>query len=66
MDKEVIAKKLIDLRGSQSREEVSEALGISVSTLQMYENAKRIPKDVIKIKIAKYYNQSVGNIFFGN
>lgn len=64
MNKEVIAKKLTELRGERTREEVSNVLGISVSTLQMYENGQRIPRDVIKIKIAEYYQKSVGDIFF--
>ncbi len=64
MDKKTIAKKLLDLRESKSREEVSNELGISVSALQMYENGQRIPKDEIKIKIANYYKKSVQEIFF--
>ncbi|WP_445505744.1 helix-turn-helix transcriptional regulator [Niallia sp. 03091] len=64
MDKKTIAKKLLDLRESKSREEVSNELGISISALQMYENGQRIPKDEIKIKIANYYKKSVQEIFF--
>ncbi|WP_445486460.1 helix-turn-helix transcriptional regulator [Niallia sp. 03133] len=64
MDKKNIARKLLDLRGSKSREEVSNELGISVSALQMYENGQRIPKDEIKIKIASYYKKTVQEIFF--
>ncbi|PGU99209.1 transcriptional regulator, partial [Bacillus cereus] len=41
---------LINLRNEKSREEVARAVGISVSTLQMYENGQRIPRDNIKIK----------------
>lgn len=66
MNKENIAKKLTELRGERTREEVSNALNISVSTLQMYENGQRIPRDIIKIKIADYYQKSVGEIFFAN
>lgn len=64
MQKEKIAKKLISLRGNRSREEVSEALNISISALQMYENGQRIPRDEIKIRIANFYNTSVQQIFF--
>lgn len=66
MNKESIARKLTELRGERTREEVSNALNISVSTLQMYENGQRIPRDIIKIKIADYYQKSVGEIFFAN
>jgi len=64
MDKQVIARKLLNLRGTKPREEVSNDLGISVSALQMYENGQRIPKDEIKIKIANYYRKTVQEIFF--
>lgn len=62
--REIIAKRLIILRGEASREETAQAIGISISALQMYENAQRVPKDEIKMKIAKHYKQSVQSIFF--
>ncbi|WP_340004452.1 helix-turn-helix transcriptional regulator [Paenibacillus sp. FSL K6-0276] len=62
--KELIAKRLILLRGEASREETANAIGISISALQMYENAQRVPKDEIKVKIAKHYKRSVQSIFF--
>ncbi|PFJ82554.1 helix-turn-helix domain-containing protein, partial [Bacillus cereus] len=43
MNYERVAKNLINLRNEKSREEVARAVGISVSTLQMYENGQRIP-----------------------
>lgn len=62
--KELIAKRLLQLRGDVSREETASAIGISVSALQMYENAQRIPKDSIKIRIANHYQRTVQAIFF--
>lgn len=64
MDKEVIAKRLISLRGDKTQVDVAKALGISQSTYAMYETGKRIPTDEIKIKIATYYNSTVQDIFF--
>lgn len=64
MNKELIGKKLLVLRGNRTREEVAEAVNISVSALQMYENGKRIPRDDIKIKLAGYFGTSVQEIFF--
>lgn len=66
MNNELIAKKLIELRGKRSRETVANACGISVSALAMYEQGERIPRDDIKIKLAKYYNRSVNFIFLPN
>lgn len=63
MNYERVAKNLINLRNRKSREEVARAVGISVSTLQMYENGQRIPRDNIKIKLANFYGVTVQTIF---
>ena len=47
-----------------SRETVADAVGISVSAISMYENGERIPRDVVKVKLASYYGKSVQEIFF--
>lgn len=64
MDKKLIGKKLLKLRGGISREVVCKDLNISVSALQMYENGQRIPRDEIKVRLAEYYNTTVQEIFF--
>lgn len=52
------------LRGKRSRAEVAEILDISVSTLQMYENGNRVPRDETKKKLADLYQTSVEALFF--
>jgi putative transcriptional regulator len=64
LDKVAIGKKLLDLRGDKSRDEVAANVNISVSALQMYENGQRIPRDEIKVRLAVYYNTTVQDIFF--
>lgn len=64
MDKVTYAEKLKKLRAEKSREEVANSCGISVSALQMYETAKRVPRDEIKVKLANYYDTTVQDIFF--
>lgn len=64
MQANIIAERLVELRGCKSREEVAYNVGISVSALTMYETGKRIPRDEIKIKLARYYNTSIEAIFF--
>lgn len=59
-----IAKKLVELRGNRPREEVANAVGVSVSAISMYENGLRVPRDDIKIRIADFYNVTVQEIFF--
>lgn len=66
MNNKIMAEKLRKLRGNKSRQEVAEACGISVSALAMYEAGERVPRDEIKIKLAKFYNRSVNYIFFTN
>lgn len=61
---EIVAEKLVKLRGDKSRETVAKACGISISALAMYERGERIPRDDIKVRLAEYYNRSVNFIFF--
>lgn len=63
---EGIGARLRELRGSKSITEVANAIGIAQSTLSMYENGERIPRDSIKIKLAKYYGVSIEMLFFTN
>lgn len=57
-------KRLVVLRGDKSQEAVAKDVGISTSALGMYETEQRIPRDEIKIALAKYYNTTVEAIFF--
>lgn len=66
LNSELIAQRLIELGGNKSRETVAKACGISVSALAMYEQGERIPRDDIKIRLAKYYKRSVNFIFLLN
>jgi transcriptional regulator with XRE-family HTH domain len=64
MDAVDIGKRLIELRGNRTQEEVARANDISVSAIGMYERGERIPRDELKIRLAAYYNKSVQEIFF--
>lgn len=64
MNAKEIGKRLIELRGKKTQEEVAKAIDISVSALSMYERGERIPRDNIKIRIASYYQQPVHVIFY--
>lgn len=55
--------RLVELRGDRTQEEVARELNIAGSTLSMYERGERIPRDTIKIRIAKYYNKPIYDIF---
>lgn len=64
MDACAIGKTLVKLRGNKTQEEVARDIGISASALSMYERGERIPRDNIKIRIAKYYKKPIHKIFF--
>ena len=64
MDTEKIAQKLVSLRGNKSLKEVAEANGISISALSMYEAGNRIPRDEIKVRLAKYYGSTHSRRYF--
>lgn len=64
MNKESIAKRLVELRGETSQKDVANAVGISISALAMYESGQRIPRDEIKVRLADYFNVSIESIFY--
>lgn len=59
-----IGQRLSNLRGNRTLKEVANAVGISVSALAMYETGKRVPRDEIKVMLARYFNTSVEAPFF--
>lgn len=64
MDSKLIGQRLSELRKDKPREDVAAALGVTVSALGMYERGERVPRDEIKVKIAKYYGVSIQDLFF--
>ena len=57
-------KKMKELRGSKTKLEVSKALNVTYSSYSKYEREERVPRDDVKMRIANYYNTTVGDIFF--
>lgn len=64
MDRYGIGAKLSELRADRSRQEVAEAVGVSISALGMYERGERIPRDDIKRSLSDYYGVSIEALFF--
>ncbi|MEG1758618.1 MAG: helix-turn-helix transcriptional regulator [Oscillospiraceae bacterium] len=60
------AQKLLQCRGAKRREEVANAINISVSALAMYEQGGRNPRDEVKVALAQYYGKSVEELFFAS
>ena len=63
-DKKIIGERLKNLRGDIPRLSICEDVGISESALAMYETGQRIPRDEIKVALARRYNTTVGALFF--
>lgn len=64
MDGKQIGKRLRELRGNKTIQDVSDETGIGWSTICMYELGQRIPTDDNKIVLAKYYGTTVQELFF--
>ena len=64
MDAKAIGQRLIKLRGNRTQEEIARAVGSSVSAIGMYERGERIPRDEVKLAIAKYFDTTVQAIFY--
>lgn len=68
MDESIRAKetgeRLRKLRAERGQAEVAEAIGVSTMAISQYETGKRIPQDKIKVKLARYFGQSVESLFY--
>lgn len=66
MENKTYSSKLIELRKKKgmSRAKVANEIGVSRSAVAMYERGERVPKDDIKVKLAKFYNKSIAFIFY--
>lgn len=60
----MIRKKLMDLRGDESRQKVSKELGITPQALGMIERGDRTPSLELAKKIADYYGVTIEEVFF--
>ena len=64
VDRERLGGYLKALRGNRTQKEVAEAVGVTAMAISQYEQGERIPNDEMKIKLARYFQRSVEEIFF--
>ena len=64
MEPKEIGKRLQELRGKRNQDEVAFACGISPAAVGMYERGERVPRDEIKIRLARYFGVSVEDLFY--
>lgn len=60
-----IGEKLKELRGNRSQDEMAKEIGVTKSSWAKYERNERVPRDEVKIRIAKFFKKTVQEIFFG-
>ena len=56
--------KIRAMRGTESQQALADKLNISKSALAMYERGERIPRDEVKVRIARHFGVSIESIFF--
>ena len=68
MDREKIGARLRMLRKEKGEtlESASDEIGISKSSLAMYERGERVPRDEVKVRISEYYKRKIEEIFFAS
>ena len=64
IQKETTGTILRKLRGDRTQEEIAAVLGITKSSWAMYERDERVPRDEVKIRIAKFFGKSVEELFY--
>jgi DNA-binding XRE family transcriptional regulator len=59
-------KKILQLRikHGETQERLAAAIGVTPAAIGNYEIETRVPRDSIKMRIAKHYGVSVDEIFF--
>jgi len=63
MNSVIIGNKIRNLRGTESQQALADKLNISKSALAMYERGERIPRDEVKIRIARHFNIPLETLF---
>lgn len=56
--------KALRQQRKKSQKQVADELEITKSALAMYERDERVPRDEVKIRIARYYGETVDALFF--
>lgn len=61
-----IGEKLTELRNSKNltQKELGVEIGVSTTSIAMYEINERVPRDEIKKRIAAFFGKTVQEIFF--
>lgn len=64
LDMQTIGRRLKELRGDRSREEIAIAVGVTAQAICNYECGIRTPSDDVKVKLARVFETTVQAIFY--
>lgn len=56
--------KALRQQRKMTQKQVADELEITKSALAMYERDERVPRDEVKVRIARYYGETVDALFF--
>ena len=57
--------KVLRLQAKKTQQQAADEMKITKSALAMYERDERVPRDEVKVVIAKYYGESIESLFYG-
>ena len=64
MDSKKIGLRIKKYRGDKSQEDLAKLVGVSQSTVAMWEIGERTPSDEAKIKLSDLFGVSVMDLFY--
>lgn len=59
-----VGERLRSLRGDRTLDVVAKEIGVTRDAISKYEMGQRVPKDAIKVKLARYYQTTVEDLFY--
>lgn len=57
-------KKMVAFRAGRTQKQVAQEMGIPSSTYAMIESGHRFPRKELQVKLARYFNTTVDELFF--
>jgi putative transcriptional regulator len=57
-------KRMVAFRAGRTQKQVAKEMGIPSSTYAMIESGHRFPRKELQVKLARYFNTTVDELFF--
>ena len=57
-------RKMVAFRADRTQKQVAQEMGIPSSTYAMIESGHRFPRRELQVKLARYFNTTVDELFF--